>query len=280
MNTKRTLFIALISFLTILACAIPGQQQAASLPAPTVDSAKLETMVADTVSIAQTQTQQAMPVMPLSTSTPEPTNTPTESASDIGSTLETSEGGTHFVDTRAGYSISIPAGWLAVRPSQQEYYDAWSLAETSDPRIQKSLLSVQNLDPNQYRLFALDTLDGQLVNDVVANILFFWDENTAISFDTDEALQKFADDLPNNNPGLEVTSVSLVIITNGTTLGVIESNTKTKTTTGQDVTLYQKQVLFPTAKGTQLIALTADSTMKDITLAAFDAALETITVQK
>lgn len=280
MNTKRTFFIALISLTTILACAIPGQQQAASLPAPTIDSAKLETMVADTVSIAQTQTQQAMPVMPLSTSTPEPTNTPADTAGDIGSSLETSETGTHFVDDRAGYSISIPAGWLAVRPGEKEYYDAWSLSETSDPRIQQSLLSIQDLDPNQYRLFALDTQDGHLINDVVANILFMWDKNTVMSFDTDEELQKFAADLPKNNPGLEVTSVSLVIITNGTTLGVIESNTKVRNTTGQEVTLYQKQVIFPVANGTQLIALTSESSLKDTVLAAFDAMLETISIQQ
>ncbi len=281
MNAKRNLFITLVSLLTVLACAIPGQGQPASAPAPTIDTGKLETMVADTVANALTQTQQAAPVMPLSTSTPAPTDTPTPgAASDIGSTLQIQENGsTIYTDDRAGYSILIPSGWLAVRVNQQEYYDAWSLASAADPRIQQSLLSIQNLDPNIYRLFSFDVQDGHLVNDVVTNILFLWDQNDTMSFDTDEDLQKMAEDLPKNNAGLKVLSSSLVILPNSMTVGVIESESTTKNSSGNDVTIFQKQVFFKVSKGTQGIALTTENSLKDVIVPAFDSMVETITLK-
>jgi hypothetical protein len=103
MITRRALPAALILLITVLACVVPGLSTA-SQPAPvasplgTADT-RLEIMVAETVSAALEQTQQAVP-----TATIEPTHTPTPLATitpsptpdvdDSGSTLNKLEDGT------------------------------------------------------------------------------------------------------------------------------------------------------------------------------------------
>lgn len=281
MNTRKSLFIALISLMVILACVVPGLPSA-SAPAPTADTGRLETIVAKTVSAAIAQTEEfVLPTTPLPSATPTPafTETPTTAPSDAGSALLVQEdGSTFFTDERAGYSIRVPAGWLAVRINQQEYYDAWSLPQTADPRIQKSLLSMKSQDPNQFRLYAIDTQDGQIVNDIVTNLVFVWDETTNLSFESENDLQSLADQIASTTKGLKVTSVSLVVLPTGMTVGVIESDTTTKNSSGSDVTLYQKQLFFKAKAGTQSIVLTTVDTLKDKILPIFDAMAATITM--
>ncbi len=138
MNKKRTFFISLI-FLVTIACVVPGLSSTPPTPifAPTVDTGAIEMRVAGTVSAALAQTEQAQPTVtstfpatppPIST-TPAPTGTPTATANPSQSTLtQQADGSTLFVDERAGYKVTVPAEWLAVRVDEQEYLDAFSLA--------------------------------------------------------------------------------------------------------------------------------------------------------
>ena len=98
----------------------------------------------------------------------------------------------------------MPAGWLAVRVNEQEYFDAWTLAETSDPAIQSSLTSIQSQDPNQFRLFALDTQDGHLLGGFVTNINFIWNEQYDMSLEDETDLLAASAALREAIPGLEV----------------------------------------------------------------------------
>ena len=73
MNNRRIIFIALMFLAVIVACAVPGLPTASAPdPAPIVDTGRLATMVAETVSAAIAQTEQSVPSptpIPLSSST-------------------------------------------------------------------------------------------------------------------------------------------------------------------------------------------------------------------
>lgn len=277
MKTRRALFAALILLTTALACVVPGLS-AASVPAPTVDT-RLNLMVAETVSAAIEQTALVVPTITASASpTPQPTVTSTPVINEAGSTLTSHEDGNSlfFVDEHAGYEVVIPANWLAVRINQQEYFTVLALGDAADPNIQKSVLSIKDQDPATFRLLALDVAEGHIKNEIVTNINFIWDQQSVISFDNDEDLQKIADELPASVQGLTVSSVEVVIIPSSVMYGVITSEVGGFNASGAQVTLFQKMVFFNLKTGALVITFTTETGLTETTLPIFDAMLETI----
>jgi hypothetical protein len=289
MNSRRTFFIALIFLVIIAACVVPGLPTAsAPVFAPTVDTSRIDTMVAETVSAAIAQTEQAQPAATSTLastsapiSTPAPTETPTLQASPSQSTLARQEDGSMlFADERAGYEIKLPAGWLAVRVNEQEYLDAFSLAEAANTSIQQSLLSVQAEDPNAFRLLAIDTQAAHIQNDFITEMRFVLDEQKIISLGSDADLQAIAREIPASAVvfRFEVTSVKIVTSAGGTQFGVIEAKSSFTNPAGADVPVYQKQVFFNAKTGTQSIIFTTVTDLKQTTLPVFDTMLETIKI--
>jgi hypothetical protein len=271
----RILLGALLLHLVILACAVPIQT--ASPSAPAADTVLLATIVAETFSAALQQTAEA--ASPASTLTPPPvieeTSTPGPPA--VGSTLTKQENGTTlFIDNLSGFEVTVPAGWLAVRVNEQEFLDAWNLAETSDPAIQRSLSTIQNQDPEQYRLFALDTQDGHIQSGFVTNMNFLWDKQTEMSFEDSTDLDTVAASLPDTIPGLEILSIETSTNTNGVPFGALTSKWPGKTNDGLDVIIHQKQVFLGVKTGTMVITLSTTEGLNDTVLPAFDAMIETI----
>jgi hypothetical protein len=300
MNSKRTLFVALILLVTIPACVIPGlSAPAAPLPTLTADTAAIETMVALTVSAAIAQTEQAAPdpatavvivVTAPATSTPIPTASPTyapestatptpEAASPSQSVLtKLGDGSLLFADKRAGYEIKLPPGWLSVRINEKEYLEAFSLAEAANAHIQQALLGVQNEDPNRLRLFALDTKPEHIQNEFVSDMRFALDGGKTISFSSDADLRAIADKIPASAAvfRFEVTSIRIVSSAAGLQFGVIEAESSFQNAAGMAVPLYQKQVFFNTKGGVQSITLTTLADLKPILLPLFDAMLDSV----
>lgn len=277
MFMKRNTIMISTLLIWMLACAIPaaGSQPASSTA--TFDSAPLNTMVAETVSAALTLTAQAMP-----TFTNTPTLTPAPSVvEEVRSSLTLQpDSSTLFVDELAGYSVLLPPGWLPARINQQEYLDAFSLPEVlANERYQQALLSIQDQNPAQMRLFLMDLLPEHLQKDVVTNIVFLWDDSSSISLDTDEGLQALAGQIESANPNAAISSVSIVILPGGMIIGVIESAVQFQSGSGETDMLYQRQVVFPSGGGTQSIVLTTLQTLKDEILPAFNAMLDTISTE-
>ena len=290
MNKNRTFFISLIFLVTITACVLPGLSSTPPTPifAPTVDTGLIETRVARTVSAAIAQTERAQPTAtatfpatPPPTPTPASTETPTPQANPSQSTLTRQEdGSTLFADEHAGYEITIPAEWLSVRVDGQEYLDAFSMEEAANANIQQSLLSIQNEDPNIFRLLALDTQAAHIQNDFVTDMRFVLDETKNIDLTSDADLQAIAEKVPASAAPFrfEVTSAKIITSASGIPFGVIEAESSFTSPTGTDVPIYQKQVFFIGKSGTQSITFTTLVDLKETLLPAFDAMLETIKI--
>lgn len=274
MQTRPALFMALILLMMILACVVPGAQPA-SVPAPTVDS-RLDRMVAETVSAAIALTEQAPTPMPPPTAQPTIAPTVVVATDGLGSTLTSREDGNTllFVDEFAGYEVIIPVNWLAVRINQQEYLDA--VQNNTDPNIQKSLLSVMEADPATFRLLALDVTDGHIQNEIVTNVNFIWDQGLVVSFDSDEDLQKIAEDLPASVEGLTVSTIEVVIPPAAATFGMIKSEIGGFNASGIQVSLYQIMAVFKLKTGTLLVTFTTEKSLSETTLPDFVEMLDSI----
>jgi hypothetical protein len=185
---------------------------------------------------------------------------------------------TIFVDERAGYQITTPAAWLIMRVNGQEYLDAKDLAEAADANIQKSLLSIQNENPHILRLFAIDAQEGHIRNEFVTTMKFIWDENNSISLENDEALKASAIQLTKTTPGLEVLSTRLITTANKIPIGLIETKSTTRNSSGADKIVFQKQAIFNVAKGKMTVTLSTVEDLKAILFPIFDAMLETVKI--
>ncbi|MDP1713166.1 MAG: hypothetical protein Q8L41_00345 [Anaerolineales bacterium] len=280
MNTRPALLAALILLTTALACVLPGIQSVSRFaPTPTADT-RLDIMVARTVSAALDLTALAVPTVTPTLPTATQTVTPTPQPFSSGSSLTKQDNGSSlFVDENAGYEITVPAGWLAVRLNENEYYDAWTLPETADSHIQTSLLSIKEQDPATFRLLVLDIQEGHIKNEIVTNLNFIWDQQTVISFDTEDDLQAFADGLPSTMDGLTVSSVEIVIPPGGLPYGVIKSEVGGFNVSSAQVSLYKKMVFFNLKTGTLVITFSTENGFTETTLPAFDGMLGTIAVQ-
>ena len=286
MKTQRALLAALSLLMTILACVVPGlpasQPVPVASPLGTADT-RLEIMVAETVSVALEQTQQAVPtstLVPTSTSTPAPTVTPSPApdADDSGSSIDRFEDNTSkFTDHRAGYEITLQEGWLPVRINEQEYLDAWLLPELSDPAMQRSLGSIGSQNPDELRLFVLDIQEGHTEIDFVTNINLYWDQKKEMSLDNDEGLKAEAAALSNALPGLEVLTSELST-TSEIPIGIITSKSPVTTLDGVAVELFQKQVFVKTKVGILIITLSTTEELKQAVLPQFDAMIETFKI--
>jgi hypothetical protein len=315
MNNRRIIFIALMFLAVIVACVVPGLPTASAPdPAPIVDTGRLATMVAETVSAAIAQTELSVPsptLIPPSSSTSTSTSTPTSTitsdstltstftsaptetptaASTVTQTLQPNpsqstltkqnDGSTLFADERAGYTVKLPVGWLVVRINGQEYQNSFSLGEASNMNIQQALLGVKDADPNVFRLLAIDTQAAHIQNEFVSDIRFILDEKKSISLNSDADLQTIARDIPASATvfRFEVTSVKIITSVSGTQLGVIEARSSFANAAGADVIIYQKQVFFKVKAGTQTIIFTTLADLKGTLLPVFDAMFETVKV--
>jgi hypothetical protein len=259
--------VFLLTFM--LACAVPGLQSGPVPAAPTADSTLLATIVAETVSAAILQTEQAL------TPTPVPTATLPVTVSHSLLVIQ-QDSSTLYVDQRAGYQITIPFGWLAVRVNEPEYRDSFSLAVAANQYVQASLQSIQGRDPDTFRLFAFDVREDHVQKQFVTNLNFVWDPQSSISLDTDEQLKAGAAQSAQSLPGLEVLSTAISSTSSGIPVGLIESKLPTQNASGADILIFQKQVIFNAKTGLVVITLSTGEGLKDSIFPEVDAMLETI----
>jgi hypothetical protein len=279
MMNKRQPVILAVSFLVLagLACAIPGQG-AGSTPAPTVDPAQLDLIVAQTVSAALQETAMAatptQPATPTSPPTTEPSATPPPVLQS--SITNQADGTALYVDEKAGFNVSVPPGWLPIRIDQLEYYDSFSLPQAADPLVQTALMDINDLDPKVYRLFIFDLQDGHLQNGFVNNINIIWNQGLSISLKTEDDINKTAEALPSIVPGLVVKSSDVSKTNSGIPIGVILSEITGQQQDGGELSLFQKQVILNVKEGTLVITFTTEQGIKDATLPFFDTLVESI----
>lgn len=276
MNKHQSILFAIfILFLTTLACAIPGQGDA-SVPTPTVDPAQLNAIVAETVAAVLQQTALAPTVTQAVTATSQPTPSATATPLEQSSITSQLDGTALFVDEKAGFTLTIPPGWLPVRIDQIEYYDSFSLPQAADPSVQTALMDINDLDPNVFRLFIFDLQDGHVQNGFVNNVNVIWSLDSTLALETEEEIQKTADELPSVVPGLIVTSTTVSETISGIPVGIILSEIKGQNSNGAELALFQKQVFLNLEEGSLTVTFTTEEGIKDATLPFFDIIIESI----
>jgi hypothetical protein len=263
-----------VLFFAMMACVVPGLSQPA---APTLDVNNLPTVIALTASAAMAQTAAAAPPTPAPTLAELSTATPRVSLTGTSLLLRDDQT-TVFTDRRAGVELIVPAGWLPIRINEKEYYDAWTLPELSDPAFQNSLTGINDLNPDEFRLFVLDVQEGHLQGSFVTNINLLWREHEDMSLDNDKDLQNTADSLSQSTRELDILNTDISVTSSGIPIGVIISKTSVTTLDNTEVVVFYKMVFINARAGVLMITLTTTQELRGTVFPAFDAIIATITL--
>ena len=260
------ILIGTLPLFVLVSCkpSSPPSSGAANTPNPT------ERSVVATAQALLIQTEQIKTKLP--TSVPTVTYTPTPQISLSGTSLifrgdQTAE----FVDYKAGIKLTIPSGWLPVRPNEEEYYKAFTNdVVINDPDIYKRLNQIQTHDTNFFRLDAIDIRPGHVVNGVISDISVIFQEN---DFRTLEEWSKAERGQVSPYAGYKFLSSKYPETADGTRVLVIE-----KSWDYQGGTLYYRGVFFSIPTGALVLDFQTNNDFKDTVLPDFEQVVNSVTL--
>ncbi len=265
---KRNILYLILSGLVILtaitACVLPGRK----IPtAPTIDPSILATHAAGTAQVSAQQTKQASIPTPIP-----PSSTPKVSPITGTSLVMLENKSTLFIDPKAGIQITIPPGWLAVRPNEDEYYKAFALDEVlSSPAINDRLTKLQSANIDYFRLDAIDIRPDHVVDGIISVM--------SINFQPGDfrSLEKWAEsESTKKSPFKEYRFISSAIQKNadGTHVLIVQERWKGSA----NGTLYHRELFFSLASGTLVIDLQTNRDFKETVLPDFEQVINSLTL--
>jgi hypothetical protein len=259
---KSNLWISLsIAFVFLFLFTACGQ----SAPTPITNPPGVETSLASTALAYAKQTEAANPFTATPSPTPTQTPTPTPRISLNGTSLVVREDQSAlFTDHKLGYQITIPAGWLAVRLNEDEYYQAFTLeAVAQNPAITDFLSKIQTLNSNLVRLVAIDLEGGDSANGLISGISVILQPETIKTIDdwviANQARSKKVKGYQFLSSQSQETASAIKVVVR---------EEKSSSTTGEIV--YSRKILLNLPSGILLIDFETDLDTKDTNLPDFE----------
>lgn len=265
MNRKR--FYLYLDALVILAAITSCSFGKKAPTVPTIDPSILATQAAGTAQASAEQTKQASIPTPIP-----PTSTPKASPITGTSLVTLGDQGTLFIDSKAGIQLTIPPGWLAVRPNEDEYYKAFGLKEVlSSPEINDRLAKLASANTDYFRLDAIDTSPDHVVNGIISVM--------SVNFQPDDhrSLEKWAEsERTKKSPFKEYIFLSSTFqkTTDGTRVLVVEERWRGS----PNGILYHREIFFSLSSGTLAIDLQTNRDLKDNVLPEFEQVINSLTL--
>ena len=259
----------LIGFVLLLVMVGCGTAQ----PAPITNPPGVETSLASTAQALAKQTETARGFTPTPTVLPTETLTPTPKVSLNGTSLILQEDqSTLFIDHKAGIQLVIPAGWMAMRVNEAEYYDAFTAdVVLANPALNERLTQIQDLDLNIYRLDAFDIREGHIPNGVISDI------NVIFQAGDTRSLEKWAKVEGNRKSPLKnyrLVSLGYGKTADGTRILAIEQTWSKD----QSNTIFHRGVFFSVPTGTVVLDFYANKSFKDTVLPDFEQVVNSLTL--
>ena len=254
----------IIILMTITGCTLPGRK---IQTVPTINPSILATHAAGTAQASAQQTKQASIPTPIP-----PTSTPKISPITGTSLVTLEDQSTLFIDSKAGIQLTIPPGWLAVRPNEDEYYKAFTLdAALTHPEITDRLTKLQSINPDYFRLDVIDIRPDHVVDGLISVI--------SVNFQPDDfrSLEKWAEaERTKQSPFKEYKLLSSTFqkTADGARVLVVEESWKGSA----KGTLYYRGIFFSLKSGTVVIDIQTSNNFKDTVLPDFEQAAKSLSL--
>lgn len=260
--------IGILLLFILASCSFSGQPdapQSAGTPNPT------EVSMVKTAQAILEMTAQIGKAAP--TAIPTETHTPTPQVSLSGTSLMFREDQTaEFIDHKAGIRLTIPAGWLAVRVNEDEYYKAFALPVVlENPPIFNRLNQIQTHDVSFFRLDAIDTRPGHIVNGLITDISVIFQEGDTRTL---EEWRQVESRQKSPYAGFKYISSTYQETADGTRVLVIERSWDW--TSGGSV--YYRGVFFSLPTGTLVLDFQSNIDFKETVLPDFEQVVNSLTL--
>lgn len=282
MNTKyiRRFTSIIVLLISILACSLPAE---AATQLVSSDPNMFSTIVAGTANAAAAQTALAAPTLDAPTQSPTETAIPTKTAIVPTTQLlfsayntairQQADGSTFFVDRQENYELTVPAGWNAFRINEPEFYKLWTQTFDTDPAIQRTLESIQGMDPNLLRLFAFDIRNEHIrQKSMLTSIYAAWEKNSTSYSGSVAETQKINSIFYS---GSKILSSNMETNLSNVDMNIVEFEIKARPEDGQ-YSFYEKEIIFKVQTGFMAIKVDTPYNVKDDILPEFDQLKESI----
>jgi len=268
MKQKRV-YQSIIGFVLLFTLVGCGKSQPTSVTNPP----GVETSLASTARALAQLTETANPFTATPSVTPTVTLTPTPKISLNGTSLVIREDGSAlFIDHKAGIQLTIPAGWMPVRVSEDEYYNAFtSKAVLANPALSERLTQIQDADLDNFRLDALDIRDGHIPGGIISDFSVVFQPG-----DT-RTLEKWAQAEGNRKSPFKnyrLLSMGYPKTADGTRVLVIEQTWSKD----QSHSIFHRAVFFSLPTGTVVLDFYSNKEFKDTVLPDFEQVVNSVTL--
>jgi hypothetical protein len=269
-NNLQIMFTSFVILLAMIACVLPSQTVQ---PTPGIDPNAIETSIVGTLEASARQTEQASFLTPTAPLVPTETLTLTPKISDSGTSLVIREDqSTLFTDYKAGFQLTIPAGWMAVRLDGEEYLQAFdSDIVLQTPEIWERLTVIRDANVDVFRLDAIDVRPGHMPNGILSTINVVFESGNTQGLETWEQAER---DRHHPYADFKFISSSYPQLANGTQVLVIEQRFSAAANKG---TIYYRGVFFLLPSGTIVLDFHTNLDFKDSMLLEFDQVVNSLT---
>jgi len=263
-NHYLVLSVCIMVLVILTGCTFSRQKTKA---APTVNPSILATNAAATSQVSAQQTKQASiptAIPPTATLLVSPISGTSLKAQDDKSTI--------FIDSKAGIQLTIPPGWLAVRPNEDEYYKAFTLdAVLSSPEINDRLTKLQSINSDYFRLDAIDIRPGHVVDGLISVM--------SVNFQPDDfrSLEKIAEEArAGKSPFKEYKLISTNI--NESTKGMRSLIIEESWRGSVNGTVYYRAIVFNLTAGLFEIVIQTNINFKETVLPDYELVVNSLTL--
>lgn len=266
-NHRNTLLFGSFILLLMIACG------RTVTPVPITNPGSVETSLAGTARWLARQTETAQGFTATPPVVPTKTMTPTPKVSSAGTSLEILEdGSTRFTDHTAGIQVVFPAGWLAMRVGEPEYYQAWDKEAAKYPIFQDMFTSMQNTDPSQFRVTAIDTRSAPTYQTFSKMEVVFGsgDERTLNEVRMDQTNRKRA------LAKFKLLSSTLAKTADELEIAIVDFQWASATPDNQIFSSYHRDVIFKVASGTVALQLSTGLSEKDKLMPELEKVIESL----
>jgi hypothetical protein len=269
---KRLLILAAVGCVSILmaACA-PGNSDPAAPYYPTYTA-----IAQGLIDLANTATAQAaQPAQPAAVSeapTPPPPVGGTEN-------VQQDDGTTKYSDYDAGFELTLPAGWIGVRPGAQEFNDVLKSEGATNQALKDQMTAdQQGYQPVKDRYYVYATKPEEFENALLSYGKVAWNAGDATAIDQNklgELVQSL--EMSPDMPGVRVVASNVISNGNGVPVLVIGANYTIEASDGTMTPHYLNFIYFkPTDNSTVRIFMSSWKDYRDVTGSDVDSIVQSI----
>jgi hypothetical protein len=265
MLKKTIILLTLGCVAALMAACLPGNTDPAAPYYPTYTA-----IAQGLIDLANTATAQS--ALPAYTPTPPPPAGGTEN-------VQQPDGTTKYSDYDASFEMTLPAGWIGVRPGAQEFNDVLkSEGANNEPLQTRMTLDKGGYEPVKDRYYIYAIKPDQAKNNLFAYGKLVWDASDSKVIDQNtlgELVQTL--EMSKDMPGLRVVSSNVVTNGNGVPVIVIGANWTATGADGVMTPLYINMLFFkPTDNSTARLVVTSPKEARAVIGSDIDAMVQSI----